>query len=429
MALGASGNQQAGILSYPGAVKAVLWSGSANSWVDLGPPVASESGLSSVIPGFQGGYARISGADHAVMWTGWQGSWVDLHPAGAIRSSVTAVSATKQGGWAVIDGLSIAGLWSGSAVSWIPLATTNSAVLGMAGDEQVGYTADGACLWRGSSGSRVDLNGTASYSVANGTDGVTQVGGYRQGGSLTMACMWSGTAATRQGLHPPTASTSVALAVAGEWQCGYMNTDRVRAVVWRGPSVPETDLHQFLPQHFIRSYATGIAIHNGITYVTGYGETVGGYRPLLWRNPAVPTHVSGIIGLNDVVWNPAYPRPITIRVTQNNVTLGTRVVSVGTTGAFGFQVGGAGQAVVLVDGPTQLTRRKNIYLDGNPIDLGVIVLNNGDCDGSGEVDAADIDVVIAQFGSMGGTGDVDLSGEVDAADIDICIANFGAVGD
>lgn len=54
----------------------------------------------------------------------------------------------------------------------------------------------------------------------------------------------------------------------------------------------------------------------------------------------------------------------------------------------------------------------------------------GDCDGSQEIDAADIDMVIAAFGATdGGVEDLDGSLEVDAADIDICIANFGAVGD
>ena len=59
------------------------------------------------------------------------------------------------------------------------------------------------------------------------------------------------------------------------------------------------------------------------------------------------------------------------------------------------------------------------------------VLQNGDCDDSGEVDAADIDAVIAVFGltepdpGYSLSTDVDGSQEVDAADIDIVIANFG----
>lgn len=62
-------------------------------------------------------------------------------------------------------------------------------------------------------------------------------------------------------------------------------------------------------------------------------------------------------------------------------------------------------------------------------------LPNGDSDNSGEVDAGDIDVVIAAFGEVtGGTNysssvDVDGSGEVDAADIDIVIGGFGLVDD
>ncbi len=62
----------------------------------------------------------------------------------------------------------------------------------------------------------------------------------------------------------------------------------------------------------------------------------------------------------------------------------------------------------------------------------LISLPNGDPDGSGEVDAADIDLIIANFG-LGTTeailGDLDGSGEVDAADIDIAIANFGETSD
>lgn len=58
----------------------------------------------------------------------------------------------------------------------------------------------------------------------------------------------------------------------------------------------------------------------------------------------------------------------------------------------------------------------------------LFALANGDVDDSGEVDAADIDAVIAAFGSttIGINEDADGSGEVDAADIDTVIANFGA---
>lgn len=59
----------------------------------------------------------------------------------------------------------------------------------------------------------------------------------------------------------------------------------------------------------------------------------------------------------------------------------------------------------------------------------------GDVDGSQEIDALDIDLVIMAFGSVDGDPgwdpdpDCDGSGEVDAVDIDRVIANFGLVGD
>ena len=74
--------------------------------------------------------------------------------------------------------------------------------------------------------------------------------------------------------------------------------------------------------------------------------------------------------------------------------------------------------------------------DGGPtfVESGdVDQMTNGDPDYSGEVDAADIDLVIAHFGetpaSSGWNADIDVDGsdEVDAADIDIVIANFGSI--
>ena len=69
------------------------------------------------------------------------------------------------------------------------------------------------------------------------------------------------------------------------------------------------------------------------------------------------------------------------------------------------------------------------YLGAGPVS-GTLPLNTGDCDNSGEIDAADIDLVIATFGELPTVGDTaptdcDGSGEVDAADIDLVIANFG----
>ncbi len=76
--------------------------------------------------------------------------------------------------------------------------------------------------------------------------------------------------------------------------------------------------------------------------------------------------------------------------------------------------------------------RRTVSLNMGSTDANGIVLNlvNGDIDQSGEVDAADIDQAISQFGStVPSLSDVNGSGEVDAADIDIVIAHFGATDD
>lgn len=71
----------------------------------------------------------------------------------------------------------------------------------------------------------------------------------------------------------------------------------------------------------------------------------------------------------------------------------------------------------------------NIGPDGGNIPVNVTLIA-GDVDGSGEIDAVDIDAVIAAFGQTGGgVADVDGSAEVDAVDIDVVISRFGLTGD
>lgn len=80
---------------------------------------------------------------------------------------------------------------------------------------------------------------------------------------------------------------------------------------------------------------------------------------------------------------------------------------------------------------TSFMPRTGPLINGQP----TIMMYPGDVDNSGEIDAADIDVVIANFGSVDGDPnwhpwvDVDGTLEIDAADIDVVIANFGLVDD
>lgn len=93
----------------------------------------------------------------------------------------------------------------------------------------------------------------------------------------------------------------------------------------------------------------------------------------------------------------------------------------------------SGNATIEFDGSSFLRKTTTFTIMGSTTPLGNVFLQNGDPDFSGEVDAVDIDLVIARFGNVYPSSspdpdaDVDVSGEVDAVDIDIVVANFGGV--
>lgn len=144
----------------------------------------------------------------------------------------------------------------------------------------------------------------------------------------------------------------------------------------------------------------------------------------------LPAIISGRITFLDWV-NPNRSLPLT--VTVRNSTTQAIVASFNTTtdtdGDYSVNTTALtfGQNYTLqIDSSVWL--RKSVEVLAAPAITHDFSVINGDADGSGEVDAADIDRVIAHFGSTGvppTDGDLDGSGEVDAADIDIAISNFG----
>ncbi len=129
----------------------------------------------------------------------------------------------------------------------------------------------------------------------------------------------------------------------------------------------------------------------------------------------------------------AFNRSISYVVKQGTSTIGSgTVIATASSSSFSLSVPSTatGAATIEWDGSSFLLRKSNVNLTGSNIALGSVNLQNGDVDNSGEVDAADIDAVIAVFGSTANAPtDADVSGEVDAADIDLVIANFGGVND
>ncbi len=162
---------------------------------------------------------------------------------------------------------------------------------------------------------------------------------------------------------------------------------------------------------------------------TGAGTEVGPMGPgnilgLVYIPPTVT--VSGNLTLLDTVAGPGYSRSILVEVElgQSKYFTHAAISGIGTY-TVKVPVSLQGTARIRADGSSFLKTTSTVFLTGSNVTKH-LTLRNGDVDNSGEVDAADIDAVIAMFGSTGQpVEDVDMSGEVDAADIDIVIANFG----
>lgn len=145
-----------------------------------------------------------------------------------------------------------------------------------------------------------------------------------------------------------------------------------------------------------------------------------------YEEPAMT--LNGTITLQNFVGTPSsVPIQIQVFPAGNSTPVHTAMV---TGGAFNIPLPPSvtpGNYDIAFNGSPFLRRKLTMPLaagtNGTTADL-----RNGDVDDSAEVDAVDIDAVIAAFGNTGNVlGDVDGSLEVDAVDIDIVIANFGNI--
>lgn len=268
-----SGSQQVGDGDPTGAgyQHALLWNGSANSFVDLNPPgmlTSSAQGLS----GSQqvGQAASLSAGYHAVLWNGTANSTVDLTPtdlSGLVSSLASGTDGIHQVGEGIVRFfptiIAHALLWSGSgntAIDLHPGGYDSSHASAVRGNQQVGqgeiYDSMGghtehALLWRGSSSSVVDLTPSwSSNSAALDTNGTQQVGAAASGlFSPAHAIVWTGSANSAfdlQSLLPTSFTKSVAYSIdsAGNiYGVAYDQSDNVHAIEW---VVPEPSLVSFL---------------------------------------------------------------------------------------------------------------------------------------------------------------------------------------
>lgn len=137
--------------------------------------------------------------------------------------------------------------------------------------------------------------------------------------------------------------------------------------------------------------------------------------------------------LSDVVADSAFLIPVTVTVRQGTTTVYSSTIVAPPFGIFRPEIplSVTGPVQIEFDTPTHLKKKINATLPPTNPNGGFVTLENGDADGSGEVDAVDIDLVISKFGTTSSqanylaAADIDKSGEVDAIDIDVVIANFG----
>ncbi len=152
-----------------------------------------------------------------------------------------------------------------------------------------------------------------------------------------------------------------------------------------------------------------------------------------WTGPYAAT-VSGILQFGDYVGNVDNEVvSVELRNSGGTVVETFPSVAVGPGGSYSLQTASFGDFSVAVRGRTWVKKLAGpVTLASGQTASVNLTLQNGDADQSGEVDAADIDLVISKFGLTTGqpgfnpNADLDGSAEVDAADIDISIANFGA---
>ena len=304
-ACGVGGGQQVGYGCYGLAssysVRAMLWTGSADSAVDLNPYGFTWSGVEDTDGVQQAGWGRVYymvggrrpylvNYVHAVLWTGSAASAVDLNPAGFAESWAYGVGGGQQVGEGLIHyytpkkggsyvSQNHAVLWTGSAASVVdlhPAGFTSSLAYGVGEGQQVGYGSIQyntnkkggssvvqchALLWTGSAASVVDLHpagfaSSGALSVAGGQ----QVGYGTCTDGTQHALLWTGRAASAVDLHPAGFTSSVANGVNGVQQVGYgFDADGTQhALLWMGNAATVVDLNTFLPTGFTNAVATAI---------------------------------------------------------------------------------------------------------------------------------------------------------------------------
>lgn len=230
-----------------------------------------------------------------------------------------------------------------------------------------------------------------------------------------------------------------------------LNTDsscRMRATAYMGSTYVTTNTFQITTEPYFWPTGTltvgsSAGFNKVVVHYDAGPPTGGDYGVIFVADNMIVTPlprptVSGQLTLNDWMGNTSTEFATFELLSGSTVVETIFNIPLDSTGHYSFQPTHTGTYSISADVSHWLTKRypTPVTLNGGANVGGInITLTNGDCDWSGEVDAVDIDYVIANFGQIISdpdfhvNADVDGSGEVDAVDIDIVIANFGAINE
>lgn len=299
---------------------ATLWTGDGAT--DLHPAFLTGASARSVVNGFCGSFQVGTGAgtstgnrNAAIVWSNTAASATFLSiPFASASSQANATDGVQIVGSAINfarDGTTLGTnhglIWNVASGAVVDVG--DATILDVAGGQQVGSvpkSLPNAALWFGTKAVTILHPKNAVMSVANGTDGVRQVGyaGYdvrvrveAVGGNkdkrFNYAHVWTGSAASLINIHPYASSAdgaafehSYANKVAGSWIVGYA-TDLAktgtpaynRAIVWDS-SFQATDLNAFLPAGFIGSIAYAVDTDGNVAGVMTKAD--GTRHAVLW---------------------------------------------------------------------------------------------------------------------------------------------------
>ena len=223
---------------------------------DLGPGEQLTTGMAS--SGNQQVGSREGGqvAYEALVWFGTPESVVSLNPAGEFFSFANSTNGLLQVGrvahYAGFSVISRAVIWAGSAESVVYLSAANgdSNCWAIHNGQQAGYDSIyfqrgyEAVLWTGTAQSRQSLH-PAGYTESQAWDtfngqqvGVAWLNGVKRAG------LWQGTAGSWVDLHPTSATQSHAYGTNGTSQVGSADVaGQPHASIWNGSASSWTDLH------------------------------------------------------------------------------------------------------------------------------------------------------------------------------------------